>query len=106
MSINAIPFQRGLSLPQFQALYGREQQCERALVAARWPHGWQCAHCGCKRFFHTRNGTGRLLWECFICGYQSSCIVGTVMEHTHLSLRLWFLAMYLLTQNKNAISAS
>jgi len=53
MSINAIQFQRGLSLPQFQALYGSEQQCERALVAARWPHGWQCAHCGCKRFFHT-----------------------------------------------------
>ena len=105
MSINAIQFQRGLSLPQFQALYGSEQQCERALVAARWPHGWQCAHCGCKRFFHTRNGTGRLLWECFICGYQSSSIVGTVMEHTHLPLRLWFLAMYLLTQNKNAISA-
>ena len=50
MSINAIQFQRGLSLPQFQALYGSEQQCERALVAARWPHGWQCAHCGCKRF--------------------------------------------------------
>ena len=105
MSINAIQFQRGLSLPQFQALYGSEQQCERALVAARWPHGWQCAHCGCKRFFNTRNGTGRLLWECFICGYQSSSIVGTVMEHTHLPLRLWFLAMYLLTQNKNAISA-
>lgn len=27
------------------------------------------------------------------------------MEHTYLPLRLWFLAMYLLTQNKNAISA-
>ena len=27
------------------------------------------------------------------------------MEHTHLPLRLWFLAMYLLTQHKNAISA-
>ncbi len=50
MSINAVPFQRGLSLPQFQALYGSEQQCERALVAARWAHGWRCAHCGCKRF--------------------------------------------------------
>jgi len=50
MSINAIQFQRGLSLPQFQALYGSEQQCERALVAARWLLGWQCAHCGCKRF--------------------------------------------------------
>ena len=105
MSINAIQFQRGLSLPQFQARYGSEPQCEQALVAARWPHGWQCAHCGCKRFFLTRNGPGRQLWECFVCGYQSSSIVGTVMEHTHLPLRLWFLAMYLLTQNKNAISA-
>ena len=27
------------------------------------------------------------------------------MERTHLPLRLWFLAMYLLTQNKNALSA-
>ena len=83
MSINAIQFQRGLSLPQFQALYGSEAQCERALVAARWPHGWRCTHCGCKRFFLTHNGPGRQLWECFVCGYQSSSIVGTVMEHTH-----------------------
>lgn len=48
---------------------------------------------------------GRPLWECFVCGYQSSSIVGTAMEHTHLPLRLWLLAMYLLTQHKNAISA-
>ena len=27
------------------------------------------------------------------------------MERTHQPLRLWFLAMHLLTQNKNAISA-
>ena len=105
MPINAIQFQHGLSLPEFQALYGSEDQCERAVVAARWPQGWRCAHCGCKRYFLTRNGSGRQLWECFICGYQSSSIVGTVMEHTHLALRLWFLAMYLLTQHKNAISA-
>lgn len=105
MTMNAIQFQTGLSLPRFQILYGTEQQCERALVAARWPCGWQCAHCGCKRHFLTRSGTGRQLWECFICGYQSSSIAGTVMEHTHLPLRLWFLAMYLLTQHKNAISA-
>lgn len=105
MSINAIQFQPGLSLPRFVHLYGTESQCEKALVAARWPHGWQCTHCGCKRFFLTRNGPGRQLWECFVCGYQSSSIVGTVMEHTHLPLTLWFLAMYLLTQHKNAISA-
>ncbi|MBN9367819.1 MAG: transposase, partial [Comamonadaceae bacterium] len=51
MSINAIQFQRGLSLAQFLQRYGSEAQCEAALVAARWPQGWRCAHCGCKRFF-------------------------------------------------------
>ena len=101
MPINAIQFQHGLSLPEFQALYGSEDQCERAVVAARWPQGWHCAHCGCKRYFLTRNGSGRQLWECFICGYQSSSIVGTVMEHTHLALRLWFLAMGCLLKNRN-----
>lgn len=105
MSMNAIQFQRGLSLPRFQALYGSQMQCEQALVAARWSHGWRCAHCGCKRYVLTHSCTGRTLWECFLCGYQSSCTAGTVMEHTRLPLTLWFLAMFLMTQNKNAISA-
>ena len=105
MSQNIIQFQRGLSLPRFQALYGTEQQCERALVLARWPLGWHCSRCGCSRYFLTRNGAGRQLWECFVCGYQSSSIAGTVMEHTKLPLTRWFLAMYLMTQHKNAISA-
>ncbi len=105
MSINAIQFQHGLSLAQFQVRYGSEPQCEQALVAARWPQGFKCAHCGCKRSFTTRNGQGRQLWECFLCGYQSSSIVGTVMEHTKLPLTVWFLAMYLITQHKGGISA-
>ena len=67
MSINQVQFHRGLSLPQFQSQYGSEAQCEAALVAARWPEGWRCAHCGCKRFFLTRNGSERQLWECFYC---------------------------------------
>ena len=45
------------------------------------------------------------MWECFICGYQSSSIVGTIFENTKLPLAVWFLAIYLLTQSKNAISA-
>mgnify|MGYP003603057991 FL=1 len=105
MPMNAIQFQPGMSLAQFQQRYGSEQQCESALIAARWPQGFVCAHCGCKRYFPTRNGQGRQLWECFLCGYQSSSIAGTVMEHTRLPLRLWFLAMYLLTQHKTGISA-
>ena len=105
MSINHIQFQSGLSLREFFERYGSEQQCEAALVASRWPKGWRCAHCDCLRSFRTRNGNGRALWECYLCGYQCSSIAGTVFEHTKLPLTIWFLAIYLITQSKNAISA-
>ena len=105
MAMNTIQFQPGLSLSAFLKRYGTEQQCEQAVVAARWPAGFRCSRCGCSRYLLTRNGSGRQLWQCFVCGYQCSSIAGTLMEHTHVPLRLWFLAMYLLTQNKNAISA-
>ena len=39
------------------------------------------------------------------CGYKCSSIVGTVFEHTKLPLPIWFLAIYLMTQSKNAVSA-
>lgn len=105
MSMNSIQFQRGLSLERFLELYGTEPQCEQALIAARWPKGWKCSRCGCTRSIAVNNAKGRQRQECLVCGYQSSSIVDTVMEHSHLPLRTWFLAMYLLTQHKNAISA-
>ena len=63
--------------------------------------GRRCADCSCSRYFRTRNGKGVLLWECSLYGYQSSPIVGTILENTKLPLTVWYLAMYLLTQNKN-----
>ena len=103
MPMNKIQFQAGLSIKEFQRRYGSEAQCEEALVMSRWPQGWRCARCQCSRYCLTQHG--RKLWECLDCGYQSSSIVGTIFEHTKLPLTTWFLALYLLTQNKNAISA-
>ena len=37
MARSGIQFQKGLSLPSFQRLYGTEEQCEAALEKARWP---------------------------------------------------------------------
>ena len=105
MAMNRIQFQPGLSMRDFQSQYGTDQQCESALFASRWPNGWRCSRCGCARSFVTQNGQARKLWECLVCGYQSSSIVGTVFEHTKLALSVWFLAIYLMTQSKNSISA-
>ncbi|QPN70743.1 transposase [Synechococcus sp. CBW1108] len=45
MARNVIQFQKGLSLPDFQRLYGTEEQCEAALEKARWPGGFRCPRC-------------------------------------------------------------
>jgi len=45
MARNGIQFQKGLSLPEFQRLYGAEEQCEAALEKARWPDGFRCPRC-------------------------------------------------------------
>ena len=103
MPMNRIQFQPGLSLAAFLRDYGSEAQCEAAVVAARWPEGFVCDRCNCTRFSPTYNG--RRLWQCKDCGYQSSSIVGSVMEHTKLPLTTWFLAMYWVTQSKNGVSA-
>ncbi len=80
MAMNRVQFQKGLSLDGFLKRYGNEDQCEEAVVAARWPDGYQCPRCECRWVSMTHNG--RRLWECLRCGYQCSAIAGTMMEAT------------------------
>jgi len=99
---NAVQFQPGLSLPAFLALYGCEEQCRDALIQQRWPQGFCCPQC--EHTGHCRLN-GRNVFQCNRCKRQVSPTSGTVFAETKLPLRTWFLAMYLLTQNKNGISA-
>ena len=89
-------------MAEFMQRYGTEELCEAQLVAARWPEGFVCSRCSCKRFALTHNGCR--IRECLGCGYQCSSIVGSVFEHTKLHLTQWFLGIYLMTQSKNAVA--
>ena len=104
MGINKVQFQRGLSMAEFMDRYGSEQQCHAALVASRWPQGFVCPHCG-----QTRHSSfvrqGRQYWQCSACREQTTATCGTIMQATKLPLTRWFLAMHLLTQAKNNVSA-
>jgi hypothetical protein len=42
---------------------------------------------------------------CAACDHQCSLTSGTILHHTKLRLSTWFLAMYLISQSKNGISA-
>jgi transposase-like protein len=98
---NPIPFGKGLSLSEFQAHYGTEEQCRRAIIAWRWPKGFVCPACGCRN--HAIVGRRRL-YLCHGCRRQTSVIAGTVFENSLLPLTKWFQATWLITQSKNSIS--
>jgi hypothetical protein len=40
MSKNTVQFQKGMSLPNFMAQYGTEQQCREEVFKAKWPKGF------------------------------------------------------------------
>lgn len=104
MAINQIQFQKGLSMAEFFDRYGTEAQCRAALVAMRWPAGFICPRCQgtrCSTFLRQ----GRQYWQCAACRAQTSATSGTIFESSRLPLRRWFLAMHLLTQAKNNVSA-
>jgi hypothetical protein len=41
MARSGIQFQKGLSLLEFQRLYGTEELCEAVMKKARWPDGFR-----------------------------------------------------------------
>lgn len=104
MAINGVQFQRGLSLADFLKDYGTEEQCERALEVSRWPGGFRCPVCQ-SGAYHGFDRGGRRYWQCKHCRHQTTVTSGTIFEATKLPLTTWFLAMHLLTQSKNNVSA-
>ena len=104
MAMNRVQFQPGLSMAEFLDRYGSDGKCEAALIASRWPDGFACPACGSGENSSFRR-EGRLYWQCSACRHQCSVISGTIFEATKLALTRWFLAMHLLTQSKNNVSA-
>ena len=104
MGINKVQFQKGLSIAAFMDQYGTEEQCHAALVASRWATGFICPSCECSRHC-TFVRKGLQYWQCSACREQTTVTCGTIFEATKLPLTRWFLAMHLLTQAKNNVSA-
>ena len=102
MARNAVQFQKGLSEPAFEQQYGTEEQCRAVVIASRWPNGFECPVCGGRQ--HSLVAS-RDLYQCTRCRRQTSPIAGTIFASTHLSLRVWFRAIYHLTQTKQGISS-
>jgi len=90
------------NLVEFIDWFPSDEACVEYLAAVRWPDGFCCPKCRARSFWPVR---GDSLKECAACHYQTSATAGTIFEGTRKSLRLWFLTMWLVTAEKNGISA-
>jgi transposase-like protein len=91
-------------MPEFFARYGSEAQCGATLVALRWPQGFVCPRCHSSAHYVVAHGA-RKLFQCQACRHQTSLTAGTVMDSIKLPLRTWFLAMFLIRQDKTGRSS-
>jgi transposase-like protein len=90
------------TLAEFQGRFAAEEDCRRYLVACRWPDGFRCPRCGGPDAYEL---AGRELLQCRACRHQTSVTAGTVLHRTHVPLRLWFAAAYLVTTHTPGFSA-
>ncbi len=80
-----------------------DEKCRDTLESLRWPDGVTCVRCGGDDL----NDLGKHnRWSCRSCRHQFSVTAGTIMHDTHLPLRKWFLAIYLMCESRKGMSAN
>ena len=93
-----------LSAPHFH-----NEKAAYAYVEARvWPEGPVCPHCGCfGRIYDLKGKSTRIgVRKCGDCRKPFTVKVGTIFEASHVPLRLWLQAMFLMASSKKGISSN
>lgn len=85
----------------FRDRFHSEDACRDYLIQLRWPEGWTCTKCGSRHFWKTQRGT----LCCQGCQRHVSVTAGTLFADTHKPLRLWFEALWHVTNQKYGASA-
>jgi transposase-like protein/Zn ribbon nucleic-acid-binding protein len=112
MKKELLPTPEDLTLDEIQSRFATDDKAREYLEAILWPSGVVCPHC--------KNSDQATFWkieenkekkirgglrQCVPCGKQFTCTVGTIFEDSHIPLRKWLVAWYLLCASKKGISA-
>ena len=89
------------TLLEFEEKFSNEEACLEYLFRLRWPEGFICSQCGHDKAWNTK----RKLLHCANCGFQTSITAGTIFQDTGKPLKLWFRAIWHLTNQKYGANA-
>lgn len=91
------------SLFQLLDYFTTEEICEQHLAVIRWNGTPTCPYCESERVNSLKGTTNR--YKCYGCRKQFGVKVGTIFHDSKISLRKWFVAIYLVTAHKKGISS-
>ncbi len=85
-----------------------EAEAYKWVEAKIWPHGVTCPHCGgVERISPMKGKSTRIgTYKCYQCRKPFTVKVGTIFESSHIPLRYWLQAIYLISSSKKGISAN
>ncbi|MGH6955104.1 MAG: IS1595 family transposase [Caulobacteraceae bacterium] len=93
-----------LSAPHFH-----NEEAAYAYVEARlWPNGPVCPHCGGVERVGKMGGKSTRIgaYKCYQCRKPFTVKVGTIFESSHVPMRHWLQAMFLMASSKKGVSAN
>jgi transposase-like protein len=103
---------KDLTLIQLFDRFGTDEKARKHLESVLWPDGAVCPHCKCndqtKIAERAANPDKKIragLRFCSNCNKQFTVTIGTVFEDSHIPLRKWLIAWYMICSSKKGISS-
>jgi transposase-like protein len=89
------------TLIEFREKFANEDDCVKYLASFRWLDGFRCPRCGHAEAWATKRG----LYKCQKCRYHTSITAGTIFHDSRKPLKLWFEAIWHITNQKYGANA-
>ena len=93
-----------LSAPHFH----NEEAAYQFVEARIWPRGPVCPHCGVISGHYKLEGksTRHGVYKCYACRKPFTVKIGTIFEKSHIPMRLWLQAIFLISSSKKGVSSN
>jgi transposase-like protein len=91
-----------------QPYFHNEEAAYEFVESKLWPHGPTCPKCGERERVGKMGGKSTRIgaYKCYACRKPFTVKVGTIFEASHVPMRLWLQAIYLIASSKKGISSN
>lgn len=91
-----------------QPFFHNEEAAYAFVESRLWPRGPVCPHCGgVERNKKLEGASTRIgVYKCYDCRKPFTVKVGTIFEGSHIHLRLWLQAIFLISSSKKGVSSN